>query len=96
MGPNASCLWILISFLRTKIPILLLLYRGDCRVGRDLVVVVHNLFLSNADLSMVSSRFANQLSNKLDGALGRLSAFTRAMCTTKTKTRAQATTFRQK
>ena len=75
--------------------ILLLLCRGVCRVGCDLVVV-HNLLLSNADLSMVSSRFANQLSNKLDGALGWLDACVGVMRDANVKTRAQTTTFRQK
>lgn len=46
--------------------ILLLLHRGVCRVGYDLIVV-HDLLLSSADLFMVSFRSVNQLSNKLNG-----------------------------
>lgn len=46
--------------------ILLLLHRDVCRVGCNLIVV-HNLLLSSADLSMVSLPSVNQLSNKLNG-----------------------------
>ena len=60
------------------------------------VVVVHDLLLSSDDFSMVSFRFANQLSNKLDGAVRRLGVRVQVTRSVKVKTHAQTTTFRQK
>ena len=65
--------------------ILLLLHRGACRVGCDLVVVVHNLLLSNADFSIVSFHSVNQLSNKLSGGIERMGACDGVMLGAKSK-----------